>query len=165
MTPDHKHIAGLELARETLNHWPVTGLAAAKLALDQLITQAKSTPEPVQGEAVEIVAYMTTAVKVGHLRPHKALNYLKSAADSQQDHWFELDCSVSTDELMTVAQHRRIMAAAKPDAELVELLAEARKSIVYKPSCQDGAVVQCSCEACVLNRIDAKLAELRKGEA
>ena len=158
MTPDHKHIAGLELARETLNHWPVTGLAAAKLALDQLITQAKSTPEPVQGEAVEIVAYMTTAVKVGHLRPHKALNYLKSAADSQQDHWFELDCSVSTDELMTVAQHRRIMAAAKPDAELVAMLRETR-DWVDSNSCHGTDAID------LMRRIDVKLAGLRKGES
>lgn len=43
-------------------------------------------------------------------------------------------------------------------AGLVEALKDARKSLFYKPACQAGAVQSCSCEACVLLRVDAALA-------
>jgi len=107
--------------------------------------------------------------------------------------------------LMTVAQHRRIMAAAatkletkgsrkalgamnaklrakagrlerelaaaKPDAELVELLSEAEPLIDLLRSEKiirgDGNPLGMTISKCasLLDRIDAKLAELRKGEA
>jgi len=95
MTATREHLSGLELARETLNHWPVTGLVAAKLALDQLIAEAQSA-EPVQGEAVFFVDPEALAFGDRSTRSYRRKN------------------DVATLPLYT--------SPDKPDAELVELL-------------------------------------------
>jgi hypothetical protein len=54
------------------------------------------------------------------------------------------------------------MAAAKPDAELVELLGEALPAVRYEAQRGDAKGDE---YRDLLKRIDAKLAELRKGES
>jgi hypothetical protein len=147
MTPEHKHIAGLELARTEL---PKTSTRNYLLALDELIEQAKAAPEPVQGEAVEVVACWLQSVW-----PGVDIVVLGDPADIYQ---------ATTDTkhpLMTVAQHRRITAAAKPDAELVELLGEALPAVRYEAQRGDAKGDE---YRDLLKRIDAKLAELRNPE-
>lgn len=63
------------------------------------------------GEAVEVVAYGSTH----GINPVLSRHALGSSGEQ---------LSVYDIPLMTVAQHNRIMATAKPDAELVELLRE-----------------------------------------
>lgn len=111
MTASRSHLAGLELARKALNHWPVTGLAAAKLKLDQLIAEAQSAPEPVQGEAVRVVGCLLEADPGD--RHNDTIIVRTHHAEGRRV------ASRTAVNLMTVAQHNRIMAAAKPDAELV----------------------------------------------
>lgn len=96
MTPNQSHIAGLELA---LQQWNNGGPAAHFAAqLRGLIDQAKSTPDPVQDEAVEVVAWMK----------HELCTRLYFHAPPEP--------SIP---LMIVAQHSRIMAAATlPDVQV-----------------------------------------------
>lgn len=107
--------------------------------------RAQSAPEPVQGEAVEIVGYQWLDTP----------NYRKKLPAFAQN-------QPKQDEfrpLMTVAQHNRIMAAAKPDAELV------RQCIAQELATWEGdfqGPVQTAMR-CLQVRIDAKLASL-KGE-
>jgi hypothetical protein len=147
MTTNQSHIAGLELALDKL------ALSNSDCRdLQDLIAQAKAAPEPVQGEAVEVVAVVDEADE----------GFFADLRDVPG-----VGCTVRRgDKLMTVAQHTRIMAAARPDAELVALLSEMRRgiectSLHHKRSEQHGYDDPCK----VLARIDAKLAELRKGEA
>lgn len=212
MTPEHKHIADRDwpedFAMENGNYMCRCCLCKETFAghkrriICKLCDQpnAKAAPEPEQGEAVEVVVHMYQHEETG----------LIGFVDQQQVDWgFEKNnprlhlCGP----LMTVAQHNRIMAAAKPeadmpyafeygkdngdgtysvtitrgaipsymkpvkdwpvkplytappspDAELVELLVIAAGSI--REICKErGAPLPNS----TLNRIDAKLAELRK---
>jgi hypothetical protein len=100
--------------------------------------RAKSTPaEVAQGEAVEVVAHMQ--------RPEYYSPYVSINRDTS--------CEV-VDQLMTVAQHNRIVAAmapSSPDAELVALLRECRRApnnLIWP-------------ESILRDRIDAKLASPR----
>lgn len=109
MTATREHLPGLELALESID---VSG--CDYMRLKDLIAEAQSAPEPVQGEAVDWVAWTT--------------------AEPDGDGGYQLGIELGADQpdfgvhpLMTVAQHNRIMAAAKPDAELVESLMEALK--------------------------------------
>lgn len=113
--------------------------------LMELLDQAQSA-EPVQGEAVEVVGYV-----------------------AQQDMDWQGDCTLRktamadyTIPVMTVAQHNRSMAAAKPDAEMVALLRDERNYGPLGVSCQVGMVERCVCKMCRIRRIDAKLAEVNK---
>lgn len=60
---------------------------------------------------VEVVAYLATAEHPKHGQPHKAINYFKDPHDAQVAHWRERGCTVTEDQLMTVALHGRRMAA------------------------------------------------------
>lgn len=102
MTATRKHLAGLELA---LERWNDGGHAIqyGKL-LSELIEQAQSAPEPVQGEAVEVVAHVATMGFGQH--------YASGIGEP-------IDRCIPGEPLMTVAQHRRIMAAATRPADQV----------------------------------------------
>ncbi|MGU2550123.1 hypothetical protein ACTVY5_01065 [Pseudomonas aeruginosa] len=67
--------------------------------------------KPEQAERPEVVAYRTIGRHEKHQHPHYALNYYKQNAEDQAAHWRERGCEVSEDELMTVAQHERIVKA------------------------------------------------------
>lgn len=64
-----------------------------------------------EAERPEVVAYRTVGRHAKHQRPHFALNYYKQNAEDQAAHWRERGCDVSEEELMTVAQHERIVEA------------------------------------------------------
>lgn len=68
-------------------------------------------PEQAEAERPEVVAYRTVGRHAKHQHPHFALNYYKQNAEDQAAHWRERGCEVSEDELMTVAQHERIVKA------------------------------------------------------
>lgn len=75
---------------------------------------ALAQPSPVpaekaEAERPEVVGYLATAEHPKHGQPHKAFNYFKDQHDAQVAHWRERSCEVSDDELMTVAQHERIV--------------------------------------------------------
>ncbi|MFU4909473.1 hypothetical protein ACM7ZU_18180 [Pseudomonas aeruginosa] len=68
-------------------------------------------PEQAEAERPEVVAYRTIGRHEKHQHPHYALNYYKQNAEDQAAHWRERGCEVSEEELMTVAQHERIVKA------------------------------------------------------
>ncbi|WP_259364452.1 hypothetical protein [Pseudomonas aeruginosa] len=68
-------------------------------------------PEQAEAERPEVVAYRTIGRHEKHQHPHFALNYYKQNAEDQAAHWRERGCEVSEEELMTVAQHERIVKA------------------------------------------------------
>ncbi len=68
-------------------------------------------PGQAEAERPEVVAYRTIGRHTKHQHPHYALNYYKQNAEDQAAHWRERGCEVSEDELMTVAQHERIVEA------------------------------------------------------
>ncbi|MFL3932500.1 hypothetical protein LER98_33050, partial [Pseudomonas aeruginosa] len=72
-----------------------------------------------EAERPEVVAYRTIGRHEKHQHPHYALNYYKQNAEDQAAHWRERGCEVSEDELMTVAQHDRIVGALR--AEIAQL--------------------------------------------
>ncbi|MCT0802315.1 H-NS histone family protein [Pseudomonas aeruginosa] len=69
--------------------------------------------EQAEAERPEVVAYRTIGRHTKHQHPHYALNYYKQNAEDQAAHWRERGCEVSEDELMTVAQHERIVGALR----------------------------------------------------
>ncbi|MCY0418567.1 hypothetical protein OVV41_20205 [Pseudomonas aeruginosa] len=80
-------------------------------------------PEQAEAERPEVVAYRTIGRHTKHQHPHYALNYYKQNAEDQAAHWRERGCEVSEDELMTVAQHERIVGALRAEnAKLSEAL-------------------------------------------
>ncbi|HCF0865040.1 TPA: hypothetical protein SMQ96_000882 [Pseudomonas aeruginosa] len=82
--------------------------------LDEEPTTAQPSPlqsEQAEAERPEVVAYRTIGRHTKHQHPHYALNYYKQNAEDQAAHWRERGCEVSEDELMTVAQHERIVKA------------------------------------------------------
>lgn len=81
--------------------------------------------EQAEAERPEVVAYRTIGRHGKHQHPHCALNYYKQNAEDQAAHWRERGCEVSEDELMTVAQHERIVGALRTEnAKLSEALDE-----------------------------------------
>ncbi|WP_216826724.1 hypothetical protein [Pseudomonas aeruginosa] len=76
--------------------------------------------KPEQAERPEVVAYRTIGRHEKHQHPHYALNYYKQNAEDQAAHWRERGCEVSDDELMTVAQHGRIVGALRARNEKLE---------------------------------------------
>ncbi|MBV5856619.1 hypothetical protein KUU39_33490 [Pseudomonas aeruginosa] len=90
--------------------------------LDEEPTTAQPSPlqsEQAEAERPEVVAYRTIGRHEKHQHPHYALNYYKQNAEDQAAHWRERGCEVSEDELMTVAQHDRIVGALR--AEIAQL--------------------------------------------
>jgi hypothetical protein len=152
MTPEHKHIAGLELALATWNN--ELPYAHFPSEMRRLINEAQSAPDPVQGEAVEVAGYRWKTPIPKELQGSEW-------AWSYGSHWST--GPKDAERLMTVAQHNRLMSAAKPDAdhlresakmvdaELVELL---REVISEVGPLELGTYL--------FSRIDAKLAELQK---
>lgn len=136
MTATRKDLAGLELALNELeldNHQPVVA------GLWRLIAQAKAAPaDPGQGEAVEVVGTRYSRITENG----RNVSLVRLSRSRRYVGWHAED-------LMTVAQHNRIMAAAKPDAELVELLIEV----------MDWAVKLEPIPHSLIDRIDAKLKE------
>lgn len=116
MTINRSDLSGLELVRKQVS---ITNPLAAE-QLDYLIAQAKAARE---AEPVDVVAHMYQHDETG----------LVGFVDQQQVDWgFQKNnprlqlCG----ELMTVAQHNRIMAdAPQHDADLAELLRDAMKTI------------------------------------
>ncbi|HEB4009954.1 TPA: hypothetical protein RZX56_000173 [Pseudomonas aeruginosa] len=85
---------------------------------------ALAQPSPAQAEAEaerpEVVAYRTIGRHTKHQHPHYALNYYKQNAEDQAAHWRERGCEVSEDELMTVAQHERIVGELRAKLQAAE---------------------------------------------
>lgn len=91
--------------------------------LDEEPTTAQPSPlqsEQAEAERPEVVGYLATAEHPKHGQPHKAFNYFKDQHDAQVAHWRERGCEVSDDELMTVAQHGRIVGALRARNEKLE---------------------------------------------
>ena len=133
MTPEHKHIAGLELVKQQVS---ITSPLAAE-QLEYLIAQAKAAPEPGQGEAVGVIRAMSGGAQYASL--HYGFTHSQELVGQ----------SIYT-------------AAAKPDADLIELLEHAAMHVrqtkfapfTFQPTPQDrGSVALCA-------RIDAALAKL-----
>ncbi|EQB0382787.1 hypothetical protein ACYAFJ_004832, partial [Pseudomonas aeruginosa] len=117
-------VCDITLARRAFNHWPkleqpakVGGVRFSAGVSSRLVVEAaqrlyefESTPEQ-EAERPEVVAYRTIGRHTKHQHPHYALNYYKQNAEDQAAHWRERGCEVSEDELMTVAQHDRIVGA------------------------------------------------------
>jgi len=77
------------------------------------------------GEEVEVVAWVTTGGNPPRTR--RAFNVNQVDAKVQYKNWLPHYLSVTTDELMTVAQHRRILAQHRQQAgKLVEALRQVR---------------------------------------
>ncbi|HIE1616861.1 TPA: hypothetical protein ACXJTS_005983 [Pseudomonas aeruginosa] len=119
-------VCDIALARRAFNHWPkleqpakVGGVRFSAGVSSRLVVEAaqrlnefESTPEQ-EAERPEVVAYRTIGRHTKHQHPHYALNYYKQNAEDQAAHWRERGCEVSEDELMTVAQHERIVGALR----------------------------------------------------
>ncbi|HCF4777458.1 TPA: hypothetical protein NIF73_001746 [Pseudomonas aeruginosa] len=129
-------VCDIALARRAFNHWPklehpakVCGVRFSAGVSSRLVVEAaqrlnefESTPEQ-EAERPEVVAYRTIGRHTKHQHPHYALNYYKQNAEDQAAHWRERGCEVSEDELMTVAQHERIVGALRAEnAKLSEAL-------------------------------------------
>ncbi|HGB7451464.1 TPA: hypothetical protein ACIXW7_002262 [Pseudomonas aeruginosa] len=87
--------------------------------------------EQAEAERPEVVAYRTIGRHTKHQHPHYALNYYKQNAEDQAAHWRERGCEVSDDELMTVAQHARIVGVLRAEiAEWQEAAGRSRSDVV-----------------------------------
>lgn len=98
--------------------------ARAALAQPSPAQPSPAQAEQAEAERPEVVAYRTVGRHAKHQHPHFALNYYKQNAEDLAAHWRERGCEVSEDELMTVAQHDRIVgeliaAHRKHAAELI----------------------------------------------
>ena len=150
MTVTREDLSGLKLARSIIEeNWPADALLEI---VDNCIAEAQSA-EPVQGEAVEVVGFVTLG-GVFHGGSGPELGEIDIEPDMGVLERLQYKTVTGSDDvyldLMTVAQFNRIMAAAKPDAELVELLRLAKAAL--DPF--DDKLLEA--------RIDAKLAEANK---
>ncbi len=113
--------------------------------------------KPEQAERPEVVAYRTIGRHEKHQHPHYALNYYKQNAEDQAAHWRERGCEVSEDELMTVAQHERIVKAWierwKAYIELSAKIAAQRDAALARVEQQERTIAG-------MNEAHAKLAGL-----
>lgn len=149
MTATREHLAGLELAINELRKAGVKSGTLPHMVLTNLTDQARSA-EPVQGEAVEVVAWR---IKGDSSSPSIMTN--GAALFNERNYPGSL---AGREPLMTVTQHNRIMAAAKPDAELLrQCMAE--ELATWKGDYR-GPVGRALHD--LQQRIDAKLAELQK---
>ncbi|MCS9381590.1 hypothetical protein N1E52_30455 [Pseudomonas aeruginosa] len=138
-------VCDIALARRAFNHWPklehpakVGGVRFSAGVSSRLVVEAaqrlnefESTPEQ-EAERPEVVAYRTIGRHEKHQHPHYALNYYKQNAEDQATHWRERGCEVSEDELMTVAQHERIVGALRAKA------AQLREALEWRAENQAG---------------------------
>lgn len=187
MTATREHLAGLELALELYTQ-ECQPLPFTEVLCD-LIDQAHSA-EPVQGEAVALdqrleaagmlsVAKLLQGAPIDAFLKHAGVNdiasllqwaemrrgeYLRMQArydlgerDKGDDlyEWVVAHCAVFPE------LHVNIRAAAKPDAELVELLRDARRCVMDCADPDAGGPTRREAQS-TLARIDAKLAELEK---
>ncbi|HHK3412081.1 TPA: hypothetical protein ACQSKB_006777, partial [Pseudomonas aeruginosa] len=106
-----------------------------------------------EAERPEVVAYRTIGRHEKHQHPHYALNYYKQNAEDQATHWRERGCEVSEDELMTVAQHERIVGALRAKA------AQLREALEWRAENQAG---QRELLRSVTAERDAALAEVER---
>jgi hypothetical protein len=148
MSATREHLSGLELAINELRKAGVKSGTLPRMVLTNLIDQAQSA-EPAQVEAVEVVAWR---IKGDSSSPSIMTN--GAALFNERNYPGSL---AGREPLMTVAQHNRIMAAAKPDAELVELL-RCASAYVLEHACTVGGEASHD----LSDRIDAKLAEVNK---
>ncbi|MEX1859587.1 hypothetical protein [Pseudomonas aeruginosa] len=118
----------------------------------QRLYEFESTPEQ-EAERPEVVAYRTIGRHEKHQHPHYALNYYKQNAEDQATHWRERGCEVSEDELMTVAQHERIVGALRAKA------AQLREALEWRAENQAG---QRELLRSVTAERDAALAEVER---
>jgi hypothetical protein len=116
MTPEHKHLAGLELAKKQVS---ITSPLAAE-QLDYLIAQAKAAPEPVQGEAVEFLRYwfmgdagQPNGSRTCNKSSDGSLAFFESACDAELACRRHPGTEVYSVEFISASQHNRLMAAAK----------------------------------------------------
>jgi hypothetical protein len=166
MTATREHLAGLELA---LDRWNDGGPAIQYgTLLAELIEQAQSTPEPVQGEAVAWRMWngktwrfcysalhgkrgweplYTAALTAPHGIDQTLTNSQCACGDEYAANSYGAGFMAANNGVCENCD--AYTAAAKPDAELVALLIEFRE---YLPFPEQRA------------RIDAKLAELAGGE-
>lgn len=81
-------------------------------------------PQPAAVEAVEVVAvaFITRAEKSG---PKIAITLKKEDAERQHKNWLSMSKIVTTEPLMTVAQHNRIVADVRADQQEIKRLREA----------------------------------------
>ncbi|MBY9835058.1 hypothetical protein ISH60_11455 [Pseudomonas aeruginosa] len=116
--PEHFDEAGKCLVRQQTE--PLGAEFAQVLSdnLPELLSTAQA--EQAEAERPEVVGYLATAEHPKHGQPHKAFNYFKDQHDAQVAHWRERGCEVSDDELMTVAQHGRIVGALRARNEKLE---------------------------------------------
>ncbi|HFH4656653.1 hypothetical protein [Pseudomonas aeruginosa] len=102
-----------------------SGTASVGDILDAALERLQAQPSPAQAEQAEaerpeVVAYRTIGRHTKHQHPHYALNYYKQNAEDQAAHWRERGCEVSEDELMTVAQHERIVGELRAKLQAAE---------------------------------------------
>ncbi len=103
----------------------VSDRAPVEQPIAALAQPSPAQAEQAEAERPEVVGYLATAEHPKHGQPHKAFNYFKDQHDAQVAHWRERGCEVSDDELMTVAQHGRIVGALRAEnAKLSEALDE-----------------------------------------
>lgn len=138
MTATREHLAGLELAIAELIKVGVKRGSLPHMVLTNLADEAQSAPEPVQGEAV--ACWIKSSV------PGADIVVLGNPADIHQ---------AATDTKIPL-----YTSAAKPDAELVELLRIAEAELLdWRTSFPDADSTYTDN---LRSRIDAKLAELTK---
>ena len=130
------------------------------------------------GEAVEVVAvaFITRAEKSG---PKIAITLKKEDAEKQHKNWLSMSKIITTEPLMTVAQHSRIVADLTANRDALLNVMRARKMLPKcEPSPDAELVRQCIAQElatregdfkgpvhtamrCLQVRIDAKLASLK----
>ncbi|HFQ8762590.1 hypothetical protein IPC453_06260 [Pseudomonas aeruginosa] len=101
-------------------------------SLEEFAPHLSAQAQAKQAERPEVVGYLATAEHPKHGQPHKAFNYFKDQHDAQVAHWRERGCEVSEDELMSVAQHDRIVGALR--AKAVQL----REALEWRAENQAG---------------------------
>jgi hypothetical protein len=158
MTATREDLSGLELALSTAESMRFASeldakdtLIAIEHGLSMLVAEAQSA-EPVQGEAVAL-----TVVDFKRLEQH-SLGYTE-----------RLDVLIESLNAHFLTQHNRLMAAALPDAELVEVLTDACADLKAYIDAEYPAHMleyphnqrKRESDMGVVNRIDAKLAELQ----
>lgn len=168
MTPTREHIAGLELA---LHHWNAGGPSVQYAHfLDYLIAQAKAAPELFTRRDTRVACDMCGEL-LGSLRAQVHECGTAAPEPVQGEATNKLDTKGSRKALgamnaklrAKVGSLERELAAAKPDAELVALVAEMRRGIECDSVHHYPKDYHDHDEPCpVLARIDAKLAEMRK---
>jgi hypothetical protein len=163
MTPEHKHIAGLELARKELLAAGYMPGSAPDLIVSNLIAKAKSAPEPepVQGEAVDLLEYVRLTEQEVEQHGIGAVYWENAVSACQAAIRASIMAAAKPDAEPTTKDR---LAVAEPAADLIAILIDAQMAVQDMQEVHDDQADWASAGAMVgLNdRIDAKLAELRK---